>query len=371
MRCHDIVRKLTNFWETLDLLATAILPAIDWRGGHPSEWQVIAPLLANTGGRSTSIACPSGAGENCPRKVITLPDGRLVAECQDNPATCDRLDLTLQDILVQRLDLQRFSGMVARALDLNPAGFKQWPDGLFHIGTRDVVAGRSMSVLGLFQGGSQPSKNLSALDPLTQIAQPQLLLVPSPYTLSADQQRHLKSIGTEVRTFDDALLADDQDKVHASAVLSALLGHLENTIRQGLQTGTAGPLWPLPAGAAWSKMKIVFQSDEVINVTYNGETRRYEPAQLDMVKATNGKPTNQWTMLKGIAIGRGTIPFPSEEKLQKQKQALSKKLIAAFGIKDDPIEVRDGSYVALYVTNADGLKQGRQGAHQRNFVEDD
>ena len=81
--------------------------------------------------------------------------------------------------------------------------------------------------------------------------------------------------------------------------------------------------------------------------------------------------TYQWTMLKGIAIGRGTIPFPSEEKLKKQKQALSKKLIAAFGIKDDPIEVRDGSYVALYVTNADGLKQGRQGAHQRNFVEDD
>ncbi len=118
-------------------------------------------------------------------------------------------------------------------------------------------------------------------------------------------------------------------------------------------------------------MMIVFQSDEVINVTYNGETRRYEPAQLGMVKATNGKPTNQWTMLKGIAIGRGTIPFPSETKLQKQKQELSKKLIAAFGIKHDPIEVRDGCYVAQYVTNADGLKQGRKGAYQRNFVEDD
>lgn len=365
------MRKLTNFWETLDLLSTATLPAIDWRGGHPSEWQVIAPLLANTGGRSTSVACPSGAGENCPRKVITLDDGRLVAECQDNPATCDRLDLTTQDILDQRLDLQRFSGMVASALTLNPAGFKQWPDGLFHIGTRDVVAGRSVSVFGLFQGGSQPNKSVSALDPLTQIAQPQLLLVPTSYTLSADQQRHLKTAGTEVRIFDDALLVDDQDKVHVSAVVSALLGQLENTVRQGLQVGNAGLLWPLPVGAAWAKLKIVFQSDEVINVSYNGETKRYEPAQLGMVKATNGKPTNQWTMLKGIAIGRGTIPFPTEAKLQKQKQELSKKLIAAFGIKDDPIEVKDGSYVALYVTNADGLKQGRQGAHQRNFVEDD
>jgi hypothetical protein len=366
-----VVRKLTNFWNTLDLLSRASLSAIEWRGGHQGEWSIIAPLLINTGSRSGSIACPSGAGENCPRKVVSLTDGGLVAECQDVPATCDRLELTPQDILIQRLDTRKFSGLVAKALSLNSAGFKQWPEGLFCIGTRDVAAGQSVPVFGLFQGGSQPSRSVAALEPLAQSAQPQLLLVPTEQTLSTDQKRQLQSLGTEVRTFDDALLADDQDNVHVSAAVSVLLGQLETTVRQALQTGNSGLVWPLPPDAAWAKMKIVFQSEEVINVSYNGETKRYEPAQLDMVKATNGKPTNQWTMLKSIAIGRGTIPFPSDPKLQKQKQALSKKLMAAFGINADPIKVKDGSYVALYVTNADGLKQGRQGAHQRNFVDDD
>lgn len=348
------MRKLTNFWETLDLLATATLPAIDWRGGHPSEWQVIAPLLTNTGGRSTSIACPSGAGEYCPRKVITLADGRLVAECQDNPASCDRLDLTTQDILVQRLDLQRFSGMVASALALNPAGFKQWSDGLFHIGTRDVVAGRSVSVFGLFQGGSQPSKSLSALDPLTQIAQPQLLLVPSPYTLSADQQRHLKSIGTEVRTFDDALLADDLNKVHASEALSALLGQLEVKITQSLQTATGNGLaLAFPPGTRWGDITITFISDEHINVSHgNAPARKFEPAHLGMMDRRTGRANRQWTFLKMFAVGAGCIPVKAPKGVQgyqKQKQLLSECLQSAFGIAGEPIPVDGADYRTAFI----------------------
>jgi hypothetical protein len=343
------VRKLTNFWETLDLLSTAILPAIDWRGGHPSEWQVIAPLLANTGGRSTSVACPSGAGENCPRRIITLSDGRLVAECQDEPPTCDTLDLTTQDILIQRLDLQRFSGMVASALTLNPAGFKKWPDGMFLIGTRDVVAGRSVSVFGLFQGGSQPSKSLSALDPLTQSAQPQLLLVPSPYTLSPDQQRHLKSIGTEVRSFDDALLVDDQDKVYASAVLSALLEQLEAQITQSLQTATGNGLaLAFPPGTRWGDVTITFISDEHVNVSHgNAPARKFGPAQLGMMDRRTGNANRQWSFLKMFAVGGGCIPVKAPKGVQgyqKQKQLLSECLQAAFGIAGEPIPVDGRDY---------------------------
>lgn len=370
------MRKLTNFWETLDLLATAILPAIDWRGGHPSEWQVIAPLLVNTGRTATSVACPSGAGENCPRKVVTLSDGRLVAECQDNPATCDRLDLTTQDILVQKLDLQRFSGMVASALALSPEGFKKWSDGLFHIGTRDVVAGRSVSVLGLFQGGSQPSKGLSALGPLTQIAQPQLLLVPSPYTLSADQERHLKSIGTEVRTFDDALLVDDQGTVHASAVLSTLLGQLEAKVTQSLQRATGNGLaLAFPPGTRWGDITITFISNEHINVSYgNTPARKFEPAHMGMMDRRTGRANRQWGFLLAFAVGGGSLPVKAPRGVrgyQKQKQLLSDCLQAAFGIAEEPIPSEGSDYRTAFTIRDNRPVTAKQLSSQRIFAEDD
>ncbi len=365
------VRKLTKFWETLDMLSDAGMPAISWRGCHPEEWEVVNPLLINTGRRAASVDCPSRAGEFCPRKVIELSGGRMVAECQDIPAVCDTLDVTLADIQMQRIDRGKFAALVCDTLNLTPAQQKPFPGGLFAIGSRDVVAGRKISVFGLFQGGSQPERGLAVFDGLQGIAQPQLLLVPTSRTLSEDQKQFLARTGAEWRAFDDVLVADGTNSVIAAPMISDLLRQLEDVVRQSLQGGASGLVWALPADAIWSRVKIVFQSDEVINVSYDSETRRFEPGQLGMAKANNGKPTNQWTMLKAIAMGSGSIPFPSDSKLQKQKQTLSGKLIAAFGIQGDPIVVKDGQYVAQYVTNANGLKQGRQGAHQRNFADDD
>ncbi len=266
--------------------------------------------------------------------------------------------------------------MVASALALNPEGFKQWSDGLFHIGTRDVVAGRSVSVLGLFQGGSQPSKSLSALDPLTHIAQPQLLLVPSPYTLSADQQRHLKSIGTEVRSFDDALLVDDQDKVHASAVLSALLGQLEAQITQSLQTATGNGLaLAFPPGTRWGDVTITFISDEHINVSHgNAPARKFEPAHLGMMDRRTGKANRQWGFLLAFAVGGGSLPVRAPKGVrgyQKQKQLLSDCLQAAFGIAEEPIPTDGSDYRTAFTIRDNRPVTAKQSGSQRIFAEYD
>lgn len=90
-----------------------------------------------------------------------------------------------------------------------------------------------------------------------------------------------------------------------------------------------------------------------------------------MMDRRTKRPDTQWALLKLIAQNRGSIPLPEPGSARKSKESLSKKLSDAFGIQSDPIKARKGEYVASYVTNADGLKQGRQGAHQRNFVEDD
>jgi hypothetical protein len=358
--------RLTNFWETLDQLADTSLPEVDWRGGHQKEWPFIQPLLKATGKKATSISCPSPSGPNCPRRVVELDDGRLVAECQDTPTVCKTLDLTAQCVAIRKLDRAKFAAMVCKALGLAPAIAKIGPNGVFHLGDRQVAAGRGVPVFALFQGGSQPEKSVVALEALESFASPRLLLVPTSQTLSSDQKTYLGRTSTTHLPFDDALLCE----VHvaqASPAITQILDRLVTEVSQTLQATPAALVWQMPADARWGDVKIAFISDEVINVTFRGETRRFEPSQLGMTNAKNGKPTSQWTMLKAIAMGRGSIPFPAAAKIQKQKQSLSKKLTSAFGIQDDPIVAKAQAYEAGYVTNADGLTQGKQGASKTKF----
>ena len=359
--------RLTNFWETLDQLADTSLPEVDWRGGHQEEWPFIQPLLKATGKKAASISCPSPSGPNCPRGVVELDDGRLVAECQDTPAVCKRLDLTAQCVAISKLDRGKFAAMVCKALDLAVSTKKAGTDGVFHVGDRQVAAGRGVPVFALLQGGSQPEKSVVALESLESFASPRLLLVPTSQTLSSDQKTCLNRSGTTHMTFDDAIFCDDARRAQASPAITQMLDRLVTEVSQSLQAAPAGLVWRLPADARWGDVKIAFISDEVINVTFRGETRRLEPSHLGMTNAKNGKPTDQWTMLKAIAMGRGSIPFPAAAKIQKQKQSLSKKLTSAFGIQDEPIVAKAQAYQAGYVTNADGLTQGKQGASETKF----
>jgi hypothetical protein len=359
--------RLTNFWETLDQLADTSLPEVDWRGGHQKEWPFIKPLLKATGKTASSISCPSPSGPNCPRRVVELDDGRLVAECQDTPAVCKRLDLTAQCVAISKLDRGKFAAMVCKALGLAVVPGKIGPNGVFHVGDRQVAAGRGVPVFALFQGGSQPEKSVVALEALESFASPRLLLVPTSQTLSSDQKTCLGRNGTTHMAFDDAIFCDDAHVAQASPAITQILGRLVTEVSQTLQATPAALVWQMPADARWGEVKIAFISDEVINVAFRGETRRFEPSQLGMTNAKNGKPTDQWTMLKAIAMGRGSIPFPAAAKIQKQKQSLSKKLTSAFGIQDDPIVAKAQAYQAGYVTNADGLTQGKQGASKTKF----
>jgi len=365
------VWKLTNFWETLDMLTDMGMPAISWRGGHPGEWEVVGPLLVNTGRRAASVDCPSGAGEFCPRKVIELSGGRMIAECQDIPAVCDTLEVTLSDIQMQRVDRAKFAALICDTLNLTPAQQQPFLGGLFAIGSRDVVAGRRISVFGLFQGGSQPEKGLAVFDGLQGIAQPQLLLVPTSRTMSEDQKQFLARAGAEWRAFDDVLVVDGINSVSASPMISDLLRQLEDVVRQSLQGGPSGLVWALPADATWAEMTISLISDEVINLSFRGETRRYEPLHLAMVNDKTGKANLQWIFLVALAIAGGAAPMPAKAGGgRKHKEGLSRTLMAAFGIQQDPITAKNGQYHARFVIRDDRSEVAKRGG-QRNFADDD
>lgn len=130
----------------------------------------------------------------------------------------------------------------------------------------------------------------------------------------------------------------------------------------------------MPSDARWGDISIRFIADEVVNVSFRGETRRFEPDGLGMKDARNGKPKDAWIYLKAFATQGGRLPVhhaksADTSKHQKQKQALSKALRAAFGISDEPLPTVGSDYVARFVVNADDLQQGKQGQPQRKFAD--
>ena len=99
----------------------------------------------------------------------------------------------------------------------------------------------------------------------------------------------------------------------------------------------------------------------MINVRFRGETRRFEPEHLGMKNRKNGRPTLQWTLLQQMALAGGELDWRDRgatTSIKKQKQALSDRLKAAFGIEEDPSSgTRRGSaYVARFVLRASGLR---------------
>jgi hypothetical protein len=80
-----------------------------------------------------------------------------------------------------------------------------------------------------------------------------------------------------------------------------------------------------------------------------------------MKNRKNGRPTLQWTLLKQLALAGGEVDWRDRgatTSIKKQKQALSDRLKAAFGIEGSPIKWDDArsAYVARFALRASGLR---------------
>jgi hypothetical protein len=99
--------------------------------------------------------------------------------------------------------------------------------------------------------------------------------------------------------------------------------------------------FPTPAGANWGEVKMKYMNGHTLSITVRGITKRVGFQHMGMGNAKNNMPTKQWEVLEVFARGRGTFTWDdpaADRKIQKQREELSKKLRAYFGIPGDPIE---------------------------------
>jgi len=364
--------QIPKFWQALDDLADAATDWREWQAILGSEFDLVSRFLTSTGTLATSIACPSPGGEGCPRKVVRHDDGSIRAICGDRPKACADLDLSRDDIAILGLDRTGLAAAVATALALNtPAKFERQK--VFRIGSHDVFAGRGFPVF-LTVPGPAPTDDATPFDDVIGLPGPKVVLTPTNASLPASVIGNLQRADVTLFALGDLLVVNDQGSLEPAQPPKTLFSELRARVEASSSTSPSNLAWQLPPDARWEELGIRFIADEVINVSFRGETRRFEPDSLGMKNGKSGKATKQWLYLKLLGSRSGRLPVhpangEDTNKLQKQKQALSKALRQAFGIPDEPIPTEGGDYVTRFVINADDLQQGKQGQSRRNFAD--
>jgi hypothetical protein len=363
---------ISKFWKTLDELVEAATDRREWQSRLGDEWDQLSSLLMSSGLLATNIACPSPGGDGCPRRVVRHDDGSIRAICGDRPKACRDLHLSKDDVRVMRLDRGKLASVVARAFGLAnvPRRFDQAE--VTNIGTHDLFAGRSVPVF-LWVPGPLPCEDIQPFTKMMASPGPKVLFVPTARSVPELIAGQLDKAHVTALSLEDCVYLSGRNFEPVQAV-ETIFEAVRTELQQPSDTAASNLTWVLPADASWSEMTFRFIADEVVNITFRGETRRFEPDQLGMKSAKNGKPKAEWTYLKAFALAGGRLPLhranPLETpKHQKQKQSLSKSLRAAFGISDDPIQSDGEAYVSGFVISAEDLQQGKQGQHQRNFGE--
>lgn len=372
---------MTKFWKALDALSDAATDRREWNNLLEHEFNGMtangpnraSPLLRSTGMRALSFSCPSPGGENCPRRIVHHENGTIRAVCGDNPKACADLNVLEDDILIYELDRIVLARRIAHAIGLSriPVKFDKRP--VFRIGFHDVSAGRGFPIF-LTIPGPSPNEDAAQFDNLAAHPGPKLLLTPTSSSIPVHLASGLDRNGVSRLALEDLIDVEMGGQLRPCQPIAVVFAELRAQFMDRMESTGSKLVWPLPTDARWEELSIRFVADEVINVGFRGETRRFEPDRLGMKSAKDGKPKASWTYLKAIALEGGRLPVhhakvTDNSKHQKQKQALSTALRAAFGISDDPLPVVEGHYVARFVANADDLQQGKQGQSQRKFVD--
>jgi hypothetical protein len=167
-----------------------------------------------------------------------------------------------------------------------------------------------------------------------------IVILATHFLSEADAERLARSGSLAVALADVASI-DQDSRIRLAVDLSDLFFPFRERLLAGEREKR---VWVLPAGTRWEELIFELVSEEVINVKYKNETRRFEPEQFGMKHQRSGRITLAWSLLRLLAEGGGSMPRGLVSKKttdpRKQKQLLSSRLRELFGLLDDPIVYR-------------------------------
>jgi hypothetical protein len=281
--------------------------------------------------------------------VVKHSDGRFRAVCGNRPAECDPIDVTGEEITCLTLDWKKLAETVAVMLNATREPRFQIRGAVMLVGSHAVAAGIGIPIVLSIPGPTAEG----SIEILPELDGPAAIVMPTPGSIPHQIKTTLKSKGHIFLALSEICGADDQRRLTGLHPVDALLFPLREKLLANQTSTASGRMWVLPPDARWEDLTFDFTAEEVVNVRFRQETRRFEPERFGMKSKKNGRPTTPWTLLWSIARLAGRLAWMDQEasaKIKKQKQLLSRRLANLFGIPGDPIPWRptEQAYVARF-----------------------
>ena len=333
---------IKRFWRSLQSIPGAATSRFEWQVLLGKEWSATAPVLRATGALVARVRCPSPGGDGCPRRVVRHRDGRIVAVCGDPEGQCDTIDLTLDDIVVHELDLEKLADALCRLLDLErelqPLSFA---GPAWQVGWYEPVAGQRFAmVLVLPVEGDQAHH--AAVRLRGHYDRPFLVVTPTRAAVEPQTAEYLRASRSRLLILEEALGVEPAAGWQLLRAAEDLLSDFRRDVLGEVRFGTPEHRFPTPPGSSWNNVMIRFINGHEVEPRVSGRSGGvYSYTHMGMGKANRDEPTLQWDLLRDLADGHGELPWPrtvARRTVQKRRERLAGHLQDFFGIDDDPFE---------------------------------
>lgn len=221
------MQPLDRPWFCLESIPGLCTVRSDWEGRLGHEFPLVERFLCPTDKHAGSYPCPSPGGEGCPRRVVVHGSADIVAVCGDSPQRCETLQLSKQDVVLYRFDVEGFSAELAELLEIEPR-FEE-VGGAPHtwaVGVRTPAVGEDFLVyLALPQSPEDLRQAASRL--VATNAETFLLLAPTEEKRDLTTRELLRSHGAHFDTLKDFVAADDAGNLSGAKSPAEVFAGLE------------------------------------------------------------------------------------------------------------------------------------------------
>lgn len=298
--------------------------------------------MRSTGTLASSVACPSPAGEHCPRRVRPWK-GTFVAVCNDPEYGCEDVELTFEQLMVLELDVGELAGSLCRLLScelgLRPLRFvgRAWS-----IGCYEPLAGKRLPLLLEFPTTADEA-HATAVRLVGHLGQRFILFMPDRDAIEPETGEYLRAHRVCLLFLEEFLTVDAEGTWKLLRSAEEILAEARGSVLDDPRLRALPHEFATPPGIRWSDITIRFIDQHQVHVQAGRTSDVLHFTQLGMADARKNpaEPNRQWALLVDFAEGDGVVRWSTtaeNRRRQKQKEELSKLLRAFLGLSEDPFE---------------------------------
>ncbi len=309
---------------------------------HFGDTEVVKSWFDSTTAFDEQLHCDHG---HCGgRRVCEMPNGKVLAVCNDDTTSCPDLHISNNDRRLHTLSLKKIASLIADSTnEISVLKDIQTIDGTSSCIRVGLYIPRGTIRYPVFFGINIHDGDLEGIiNHVIGLDGSAILLMPSIDNISQSKINAIRAKGSALIGLQD--LANTDTLIDTTKALEEFSAFHED--QEDPMPEVSCVLFPTPADAEWSNITIKFTDGHTVRVTCNTGNNRvsqvYNFTQMGMADGRTASPNKQWNLLEGFADERGQFTWdnPKANRNQKkQKQELKKVFQKFFGIYDsDPFE---------------------------------